>query len=125
MAGDIELSGEWRGTVRKYGLYTDVPQTTPVMDSVSGVRETGNHHHHSGNGRRGPWSSAGLGRTPGCGLPHQLSCPPGRKTGNRGSLPIPSVNSTLSHPTTENARVSGQKNFSPHHACAIMDPDHL
>ena len=111
MACDTELSREWRGTVRKYGLYTDVPQTTPVVDSVSGVRETGNHHHRSGNRRRGPRSSTGLGGTPGCGLP-QLSCPPGWKPSSRGSLPIPSVNSMLSHPTTENARVSGQKNFS-------------
>ena len=90
MAGDIELSGEHHGMVRKYGLYTDVPQTTPVVDSVSGVHETGNHHHHSGsgNGRRGPRTSTGLGGNPGFGLPHRLSCPWGRRPGSHGS-PLP------------------------------------
>lgn len=114
MAGDIELSGEHRGMVRKYGLYTDVPQTTPVVDSVSRVHETGNHHHHSGNGRRGPRSSAGLGGNPGFGLPHRLSCPlqVEDQAATIAPQPIPSVNSTLSHPTTENARVPSQKSLS-------------
>ena len=36
MAGDIRLPGELRGAVRRCGLYTDVAQTTPAMDSVAG-----------------------------------------------------------------------------------------
>ena len=113
MAGDIELLGEHRGMVRKYGLYTDVPQTTPVVDSVSGVHETGNHHYRSENGRRGSRSSAGLGGNPRCGLPHRLSCPMAEDQAAAAAPgPIPSMNSTLSHPTTENVRISSQKNLS-------------
>lgn len=84
MAGDIELSGEHRGMVRKYGLYTDVPQTTPVMDSLSGVHETGNHHHRSGNGRRGPGPARVWAGTP-LWSPSPAQLPPVGRPGSRGS----------------------------------------
>lgn len=55
----------------------------------------------------------GSGREPRCGLPHRLSCPRSEDQAAAAAPgPIPSMNSTLSHPTTENVRISSQKNLS-------------
>lgn len=112
MAGDIELSGaSWYGEEIR-SLHRCPPDDTCHGLSVWGPRDWQPPSPQREREER-PRSSTGLGGNPavvsltGSAAPRSEDQAAAAAPG-----PIPSMNSTLSHPTTENVRISSQKNLS-------------